>query len=40
MNGVFGPATDTALKAWQQRMGLHPTGVAADATWWRLNAGR
>ena len=40
INGVFGPATDTALKAWQKRMGLNPTGVAADATWWRLNVGK
>jgi peptidoglycan hydrolase-like protein with peptidoglycan-binding domain len=40
INGVFGPATDKALKAWQTSMGLNPTGVAADATWWRLNVGR
>jgi hypothetical protein len=40
INGVFGPATDLALKAWQTSMGLHASGVATDATWWRLNAGR
>jgi hypothetical protein len=39
INGVIGPATDLALKAWQKRMGLNESGVATDATWWRLNQG-
>jgi hypothetical protein len=40
ISGVFNRATDTALRAWQGKMGLHKTGVATDSTWWRLNAGR
>jgi hypothetical protein len=34
--GVFDAATDTALRAWQERTGLPVTGVAAPNTWRKL----
>jgi hypothetical protein len=34
--GVFDSATDTALRAWQERNGLTVTGVAAPSTWRKL----
>jgi Domain of unknown function (DUF1906)/Putative peptidoglycan binding domain len=40
VNGVFGGATTTALRAWQQKIGLEVTGVAAGPSWQALRAGR
>jgi hypothetical protein len=34
--GVFDVATDHALRAWQERVGLDRTGVAAPITWRKL----
>lgn len=33
IDGDFGPATELALKDWQRRRGLPPTGIANGATW-------
>lgn len=38
--GVFGAATTTAVKAWQTKVGLAPSGVVTDAAWAALAAGR
>jgi peptidoglycan hydrolase-like protein with peptidoglycan-binding domain len=38
-SGVFDAPTDTALRAWQQTIGLAVTGVAAPNTWRKLWAG-
>jgi hypothetical protein len=35
-SGVFDSATDAALRAWQDRIGLPVTGVAAPSTWKKL----
>lgn len=33
IDGIFGPKTESALKAFQQNFGLTPTGKTDDATW-------
>jgi peptidoglycan hydrolase-like protein with peptidoglycan-binding domain len=33
IDGDFGPATESVLKAWQQAAGLTPDGVVGNATW-------
>jgi hypothetical protein len=38
--GVFDAATDTALRAWQRKLGLETSGVAAPETWAAMKAGR
>jgi murein L,D-transpeptidase YcbB/YkuD len=38
-DGVFGPATETALKAYQQKNGLAADGVAGPDTFLRLGLG-
>ena len=40
VDGVVGSATTTALRAWQQKVGLEVTGVAAGPSWEALRAGR
>ncbi len=35
-DGVFGPATEAALKAFQSRKGLTPDGMAGPLTWGAL----
>ncbi|MGE9808885.1 peptidoglycan-binding domain-containing protein [Janibacter sp. G1551] len=35
-DGVFGPATLSALKAWQTKQGIPVTGVLDSATWTRM----
>ncbi len=40
VSGVFGSATDTALRRWQARVGIPTSGVAAPNTWWRLTLGK
>jgi hypothetical protein len=37
--GVFDAATDAALRAWQSRLGLEVSGVAAPETWAAMKAG-
>jgi hypothetical protein len=32
-NGIFGPVTEAAVKAFQRRVGVRATGVATYATW-------
>jgi peptidoglycan hydrolase-like protein with peptidoglycan-binding domain len=39
IDGVFGPATITAVKAAQKAHGLHADGVAGPLTWHALLAG-
>jgi len=39
VNGVFGATTTTALRAWQERVGVDVTGVAASPSWKGLRAG-
>jgi hypothetical protein len=39
VNGVFGSTTTTALRAWQERVGVEVTGVAAGPTWKGLRTG-
>ena len=38
-DGIFGPQTETALKAWQTSQGLPATGVCDAAMWHRLPIG-
>lgn len=40
VDGVFGPATDRALRAFQHRHGLLPDGIAGPATWTALTRKR
>jgi peptidoglycan hydrolase-like protein with peptidoglycan-binding domain len=39
VNGIFGPRTDTALRAWQTDVGRIPTGVATTSLWAALASG-
>ncbi len=38
IDGDFGPATDLAVKRFQARCGIPPTGIADAATWTKLTA--
>ncbi|MFC4784412.1 glycoside hydrolase domain-containing protein [Nocardioides sp. MAHUQ-72] len=40
VTGVFSPATQSALRAWQDRAGLTVEGIANPKTWQALAAGR
>ena len=40
VTGVFGRATDTALRTWQKSVKIRVTGVAAGPTWRALRAGK
>jgi hypothetical protein len=37
-NGVFGPGTETAVRAFQRANGLQPDGIAGPLTWGRLRS--
>lgn len=37
-DGIFGPGTEKALKAWQQEAGLEPDGIVGPLTWAALLA--
>jgi peptidoglycan hydrolase-like protein with peptidoglycan-binding domain len=39
VDGIFGPATTRAVRAYQKQVGLRRTGVVAPDTWLRLQAG-
>ena len=39
-SGVFNKKTDLALRAWQKRVGVEVSGVAASQTWYALKAGK
>jgi peptidoglycan hydrolase-like protein with peptidoglycan-binding domain len=36
IDGVFGPVTETAVKAFQNRRSLSTDGVVGQKTWWEL----
>ena len=38
-DGIFGPATEKALKAWQNDHGLFPDGIAGPKTWTAIEYG-
>ena len=38
--GVFNAATDAALRAWQRKVGLTPSGIVDKPTWRALDAGK
>jgi hypothetical protein len=40
VDGIFGPSTTRAVRAYQGQVGLRRTGVVAPDTWARLQAGR
>lgn len=40
VDGSFGPATDRAVRAYQERAGLHPDGIVGARTWERLRGSR
>jgi hypothetical protein len=40
VDGIFGPSTTRAVRAYQAQVGLRRTGVVATDTWTRLQAGR
>jgi hypothetical protein len=40
ITGVFTAPTDSALRAWQKKLGLNQSGVAAATTWKYLRLGR
>ena len=40
ISGVFGASTTAAVRAYQQAVGLAPTGVVAADTWAKLKSGR
>ena len=40
VHGVFTKGTESALRAWQKKVEIPVTGVAAPNTWWRLRLGR
>jgi peptidoglycan hydrolase-like protein with peptidoglycan-binding domain len=37
-DGIFGPATVAAVKAWQTLQGLQPDGVVTEAMWRQIFA--
>lgn len=37
IDGIFGPATEKAVKAFQSFHGINPDGIAGPETWTRLN---
>ena len=40
MDGIFGPLTDTAVRAYQQRASVAVDGIVGPETWQALLAGR
>ncbi len=32
-DGIYGPATELAVKAWQQSKGLQPNGIVGPMSW-------
>ena len=40
VDGIFGPQTDAAVRAYQQRLGLAVDGIVGPQTWHALLAGR
>ena len=39
-SGVFNAATDRAVRAWQQRVGIRASGVMNTASWTALQSAR
>ena len=39
VSGVFNAATDTALRAYQKKVGLAVSGITTGPTWRKLRAG-
>jgi putative chitinase len=38
-DGAFGPGTEAAVKAWQEKHGLSADGIVGNATWERMGLG-